>query len=518
MAYLKITINLLSPIILSADVPDNNLTETFDYIPASSLIGLFAAKYISQEHLEYAHNNTNFYKWFLKGDLVFTNAYISEKDDYDEIDMLPTPLCIKKQKKGERILNILLNTEDEQTVFISPYSYIERSTIKTGELAKKINFHHMRDRLRGHTKDEAMFNYEALMPGQIFKGEIYGDSTTLREFRKTFGEKIIGRLGKSRNTEYGEVEISLSKIINEDIDALTDEDLEDEDYILLTFISPCILVNENGFPDPSLPNLKCYLENILGKDSFEIENCVMRTTSIENYISVWKMKRPIETAISAGSTVKLVFKNNLPFENIKNGFKKMANDGIGERKNEGFGRIKLNMATAEEYYKKTIKPNQNKPESKVPQGAKQIFENVIQNMFKEEFERKAYEDAAGFSRLPSNSLLGKLGLILSKCQKEEEFKKSIDELRNNAKSQLEDCRNKTKRCNLYEYIKNFDTTKTIESIYNDITKADYLKLTKISEYNVKDEKELLLELWKIYFGVFFRRMRQMQKVAKKEVL
>lgn len=518
MAYIEISINLLSPVILSSDVPDNNLTETFDYIPASALIGLFATKYIFQSHLEDAHNDSKFYKWFLKGDIVFTNAYISIKDEYDEIDMLPTPLCIKKQKKGERILNILLNTEDEQTLFISPYAYIKGNSIKTYEPAKKINFHHMRDRLKGHTKDETMFNYEALMPGQIFKGKIYGDSTNLKEFKETFGENIIGRLGKSKNAEYGAVEITLSEIINEDVGKLIGEDVEDEDYILLTFISPCILLNENGFPDPSLSNLERYLENVLDKGSFEIENCVMKTSFTENYVSVWKMKRPIETAITAGSTVKLIFKDNLPFESIKSSLEKIIKDGIGERRNEGFGRIELNIATAEEYHKKTIKSNQDKPTSKIPQEAKKIFKSIIQNMLKEEFEGKAYEDALGFVCLPSNSLLGKLGLILSKCKNEEEFKEAVDELKSKAKNQLEDCKNKSKRCNLYECIKKFKTTEIIDSIYKDASKEDYLKLAKISDYNAEEENELLLQLWRIYFSVLFRHMRQIQKASDMEMI
>lgn len=122
------------------------------YIPASSILGLFAAKYISKEKLEDAHNNSNFYNWFLRNDIIFTNAYISQKEEYKEIDMLPTPMCIKKQKKDEdKIINILIKDIYEQPVSFSTYSYIYGSSIKAKEPEKIINFHHQRDRLSGHT-------------------------------------------------------------------------------------------------------------------------------------------------------------------------------------------------------------------------------------------------------------------------------------------------------------------------------------------------------------------------------
>ena len=89
----------------------------------------------------------------------------------------------------------------EQTKPISPYSYIIGNTIKTKEPKRIINFHHSRDRLKeGHTEDEGMFNYEALTPGQIFKGEIHGDPKNLEKLKDIFGEKFLAWLRKSRNT------------------------------------------------------------------------------------------------------------------------------------------------------------------------------------------------------------------------------------------------------------------------------------------------------------------------------
>ena len=510
MAFLKIIIKLLSPVILSSYVSDNNLTGTLDHIPASSISGLFVARYIFKEKIKEAHKDDIFFSWFLRNNIVFTNAYISEKEDYSEIDMLPTPLCVKKIKNDDLIINILIDDIDEQTVSTSSFSYINGNHIKTTEPQKVINFHHKRDRLKGHTTDEGMFNYEALVPGQVFKGEIHGDEKTLKKFKEVFGEKIYARLGKSRGAEYGKVEISILDINDEDLEGSI-LNFEDEDFTLLTFVSPCILLNENGFPDPSVSNLKRYLQSIWGKDSFEIENCVMKDTIVENYISVWKMKTPLERAIYMGSTVKLTFSEDLSFEDIKKGLLLITENGIGERKGEGFGRVRVNMAMNEKYSQRVIEAKIKKPNIPVPQEAKKIFVSVIQNMFKQEFEYKAYNDARGFSSLPSNSLLGKLGLMLFDTKGSYELKDIIEKLRDKAKEQLKNCKKKSSNISLYAYIIEFEPLKISKSIYSDSSKQHYDKLAQLAEYNIENDADFLIELWYLYFDVLFKSMRQRQQ-------
>lgn len=511
MAFLEIKIKLLSPVILSSDVEDSNLTGTLDYIPATSILGLFAGKYIYKAQLKEAHLDDNFNNWFLKGDLIFTNAYISEKEEYDEIDMLPTPLCLKKEKTGGKIFNVLLNDVDEQLKSAPSYSYIYGNTIKTREPEKKINFHHTRDRLTGHTKDKGIFNYEALLPDQVFKGKIYGDPETLTTFKETFKEIFLARLGKSRSAEYGRVKIFLSEIGETETQILGVEDFEEREPVLLTFISPCILLNEHGFSDPSFSCLEYHLDKIWGKNSFKIKSCIMKTTSIENYISVWGMKRPLETAIAAGSTIKLHFKEHLSYEEVNKGLLYLVEQGIGERRGDGFGRVKVNMAMAKEYYEKDVNITFEKPTGEGPKEVKKIFVSIIQEIFTEETELRAYRDADDFTKLPSSSLLGKLGLILSNSQ-EYDFKVIIDDLRDKAKTQIKECRDK--KYTLYEYIKEFDEKEVVNSIYN--RNSDYLKLAKLVKYDLEKDKNFLSELRRIYFAVLFKRMRQKRQFLGKE--
>lgn len=516
MALLKVKIKLLSPVILSSYVPDNNLTGTHDFIPGSSILGLFAVNYINKKHLKKeAHLNEDFNAWFLKEKLIFTNAYITEKEEYGEIAMLPTPLCIKKQKNNDIILNTLLNQIDEQMVSISPYSYIDGARIKTLVPEKKINFHHHRERVKGHTTDGGMFNYEALLPGQVFQGEIIGAVETLKKFKENFEDKFIARLGKSRNTEYGKVEVKLMRLEEEKTLVFTEKEFKNERSIFITFISPCILLNAYGFSDPSIATLENYLGGIWEKDTFTIVDYELKIDRIENYLSVWRMKRPLERAIMAGSTFKLYFCNRLSYAQVYKGLDQIVGDGIGKRRGEGFGRVKINMTTDEEYFEQGLKKRVIKPTGPLPTEAKKVFVHVINSFIKEEFGEKVYHEVENFSLLPSNSLLGKLGLMLVNSP-DYQFKRTIDELRDKAETQLKECKY-DRKSSLYHYIKSFDVIKIIEGIYN--RNNSYSKLAKFIDYDIKNEKEILLKLWKQYFTVLFKLMRKKQQSStKKEAL
>lgn len=96
-----------------------------------------------------------------------------------------------------------------------------------------------------------------------------------------------------------------------------------------------------------------------------------------------------------------------------------------------------------------------------------------------------------------------------------EFKVIIDDLRDKAKDQLRDCRNN--KYSLYDYIKKFDEVNIVRNIYNDPLKKDYSRLAQLAEYDIEDEKDFLFELWKRYFEVLFKRMRQQrQQILQKE--
>lgn len=520
MYVLDYKITLLSPTIITSYSSDENMVRTLDYIPGSSILGLFASKYIRQQRITDAHEDETFYNWFLRGDINFLNGYVLIEDRYGTVDTLPIPLFIQKEKTGDKILNILLyNSKKQQMKSLNGYGHFDCTLIKRLEPKKRINFHHARSsRLKGASDDGDIFNYEYLVPDQLFKGHIYGDKEVLLRFKDMFGTRIPGRLGRSKGAEYGQVEIELMDIYELEFDkgALNNCLWEKEKGIFITFISPCIILNGFGTSDPSLYNLKCHLEKAFGDDAeFTIEGSKIKPIFIENYLAVWNMKRPMEQAIDCGSTIKLKFNDSVEYEDAIKVLSRLEEKGLGERKNEGFGQIKINIAPYDEYYEDNDKIKIRKPMSSMPDIVKEIFKSAIIDKIMEKTKMEVLLTINNYSTYPKNTLLGRLGLILN-TSRLEEFIFEVKNLNTPAKDQLKACIYSDRHVNksLYQIFTG-DNTKIIDEILGNMDDC-YEHLMKEVEFNRLDEEdELKDKIYRTYYMTLIDQMRQKNK--KEEV-
>ena len=71
-------IQLLSPVLVSSTVGDENMTLSYDFIGGTSLLGILANRYIKEEAPKVpAHQDPVFKQWFLSDKLCFLNGYIT---------------------------------------------------------------------------------------------------------------------------------------------------------------------------------------------------------------------------------------------------------------------------------------------------------------------------------------------------------------------------------------------------------------------------------------------------------
>lgn len=374
-----------------------------------------------------------------------------------------------------------------------------------------------------------MFNYNALLPNQVFAGNVYGSFGNLKRFKDMFGCKFKARIGKSRSAEYGDVEIELLDIdkynhktyINNLDDEFSYDNNDESDYdtfddgLMLVFTSPCILLNNVGMSEPSLNNIRQHLEKIFGQDSFTIQEksgIIIKQDNVENYVSVWKMKRPMERAITAGSTIYIYF-NRYIDDNIKEGIDILMKEGLGERKGEGFGRITVYPMVHEKYYYASLKKSEiiEKPEGYPPGIVQSIFINIVKKAFTEKVRTVAVLEARKFEHIPKNSLLGRLNLMLENSNPKT-FKDKIYQLKNIAKKQLESCTEDDKT-NLYNYISEWDIEKTLNMLGD---MGDYEKLARLAMFDVKTEESFLQFLWNTYLTTFLKELWLRNKVLTRE--
>jgi CRISPR-associated protein Csx10 len=111
MYVLNYKITLLSKVLISSPTTGQNITETLGYLRGSTVLGTLASRYIAIKQLTQAHKDDIFYRWFLKGDLSFSNGYLMEQ----HTETIPTPLYIQQEKAGNSIYNILLTEPNDTT-------------------------------------------------------------------------------------------------------------------------------------------------------------------------------------------------------------------------------------------------------------------------------------------------------------------------------------------------------------------------------------------------------------------
>ena len=515
MSILRFRIRLLSPVIISTS-SESNLTRTLQYIPGSTILGLFAASYLRNKPRKNIHEDPIFYKWFLNGELSFFGAFPLFNLNDREYTAYPAPFCLEQGKQDDtEVYNLLYYQNDElsqDTRKISSYIILSGDKLMKVEPEKILRFHHSRKdfRFSGTTDEGNIFNYEALAQGQEFAGYILGLKEELVKFKQVYGDNFNTRIGKSKSTEYGAINVQLAELIDE---VYAEQEIETNGYwedneAILTFISPCILKNSCGTTEVSTKILENYLEQYFEEDIAIVDQFIGRAY-VENYLSVWQMKRPLDFGLSPGSTFKITFKTrNSLSDDVLIKLKNLQITGLGERCHEGFGQIKINWPVKDKYTVKYGDIEPVEPGGKIPAQLGEIFSYILTEDWKQKVQAQALSDVSRFmkatKKLPTNSLLGKLLLIVNSDPKS--FSNYLCGLRTPALDQLKACHNEQQT--LMDYIKGFDDNR-LTTLFQELPEKER-NIKSFLKINL--ENDLLIEnLYKLYWTTFLREMRNQNK-------
>jgi CRISPR-associated protein Csx10 len=504
MQQIKYRITSLSPLLFSSNSGDPNMVETLDYIPGTYIRGMLAQEFIKRKKLLDAHKDETFYNLFLRGDVVFTNAYICDNLGQNTY---PVPLSFQKEKYPEHsskcdngipIYDMLFIEDgiDKKTKSIEGYYFLDNNNLHTVRVKRRLNFHHARDRETGTSKEGFIFNYDSIEEGQVFEGYIIGKEDRLRQIIDTI-ENGIYYVGRSRSNQYGLIRFEI--IEREPVDFVhgTASDVQNNGEIVLTLISDTIIYNGNGYSTTDTMDFEKELRRLTGTD-VHIKKAFIKQVEEEGFISVWKLKTPSEVCFKAGSCFLL--------EKVDIGrLKEIQKTGIGIRTNEGFGRFVIGWQGKDKPFNMKevtdeIKPT--KPHGALPESVKKLVEDIIKGQIKKQIQIKAINDAGEFKNLPTKSLLAKLeGAV-----REGSLKTLLEGLKKTAKNKLEHCRNSEK--DLYEFLKNFSIN--IENEIKNISEG------LCDEISYKPEKELKAELEKTHLLTFLSTMRKKKKQLERE--
>lgn len=337
---ISVSINTLSPVVLADLRGEQNTVFTQKYISGNQLRGLLVNAYMRNRDIAYgkAHYDPDFQELFVSGKLKFGDLRLKQGQ------ALPLHLHqFKRHPEKEPISVFAKNEDDEITKSIGSIGQVHDGVIHKDGFSPKttFNFHNSRpNRAAGrNTESDAeggIFYYESLNEGQTFEGSITGESTSLSKLIAVFPASFNARLGRSRSAQYGSVEVSLKPEGQLD----DTKQLSPGEYVL-SLQSPLVLLNEWGFPNPTVGEMEKHLSKIWGLEEgqVKIEKAAVVFTNVEQFNAVWQAKSEKMPAFKEGSS----FLVHLPkIENVPT--------HLGEWAEQGFGRVVFDLYNPEAKY------------------------------------------------------------------------------------------------------------------------------------------------------------------------
>ena len=343
MEQMQIKVKTLSPVILSEFGDARVMTSTLDYIGGTVLRGVLAGRYIEARSLGHeAHRDARFVQLFNEK-LQFVTAYPALVDERGCRATMVLPRSLLGIKSGLKPEQGAMPVQDRLADTTSRVNYKSVSglaVVDDGQLyrvpvRKSICLHMSRssdeERLRGSSQDGGIFNYESIDAGQVFVGSVIGEADDLEALRTALDLKeessLICHLGRSRYTQYGRCKLTLGAA--EPIAAWPQPDGGE---LCLRLATP--LIASGGQAGNALEILR----DVFAPFDVEIVEAYAAAQRIDSFVGAWHMKRPRETALAAGTVVRL--RGEWTPERMAE-LQEQCYRGLGRRTAEGYGQARL---------------------------------------------------------------------------------------------------------------------------------------------------------------------------------
>ncbi|MCP4686531.1 MAG: hypothetical protein GY859_00680, partial [Desulfobacterales bacterium] len=184
----------------------------------------------------------------------------------------------------------------------------------------------------------------------------------------------------------------------------------------------------------------------------------IKTRRVENFISVWRLKKPTEVCLSAGSSFLLEVTDR-----DADDLSRLVENGLGERTHEGFGKCALGWQTEKTMAVppsgrasgKTGEPPEEKFKmpgnvDEMPKTTHEILTSLARREMEKRVALTAMKDQKRFRGRPPNALIGRLK-TMSEQMTPGGFRQTLEKLRKSARDKLERC--VSTRKSLLEFLK-----------------------------------------------------------------
>lgn len=366
MSTLIYRVTLDEPVIVTALEGEPNSAVSFDYLPGSALRGMVIGAYMRHFGLkEIDAANPDIQRLFFTNSTRFLNGYLVEPVTNQR--SLPAPATWSSPKANDRIIrdSILRPPKrgDEETDEEETEKHVETKSVKgfwvvDGEYANKakpkrvLNVHNDRNRKAGRAlgpnrNPEAnedsnqdrgtIFRYDALAAGQTFEAAILcDDANDMLILKEALDSTNHTLLGGAVSAGYGRVALDIVQIMD---GTWEEAPRRTNGRLVITLLSDVILRDAYGqycTTDAALcqalhPFLSNYIKILDGRAFLDV-------TMHGGFNRKWGLPLPQMPALKMGSVIELTTKSTPDESKLM----ELLWNGIGERRNEGFGRVAVN--------------------------------------------------------------------------------------------------------------------------------------------------------------------------------
>lgn len=431
------TLRLLEPVLANSLAGDANSARSLMFVPGGLIRGALIGAYMHDKNLaSIKTTDDDFRRLFLtdtnraegseataapgKGKFErHKTRYLHAYPIVEGRRTIPAPLAWKVRKNeaaGDEInptdlCNFAVrdpNEEDDEQekekgswekVKFESY-YQTGQTAWSSEVPIHFNLHTQRDAVYGRALEGrgAIFRYEAL-PAEL---QVRGIILTSTENDAKYLEKLLSEnggelvLGKARSAGYGRAKVTVEKVgdltnwregwtwkrttNNTDEEEIEDEPPAEAKEFTLTFLSEALVRDNHGqFTLNPLTALQKRLgvtlkhdPEHLPKTPCEVIPKIFRAAEIVGgFNRTWGLPLPQVLAIAAGSVFVLKAEPEVKWKDLK----RLEETGLGERRNEGFGRVKIDY-----YQPEIIEWRKTGLESEKPKDEKIQLTSAAQSM------------------------------------------------------------------------------------------------------------------------------------------
>ena len=359
--------------------------DTICFIPGSTIRGMVINLLIQNEEYDFEKNKITLFSDKTK----FMNAYPINAEGKR---MFPSPKGFYENKKvanGKKAIeNVVVNgefTSGNKRASLGQFSFFEEDTVKYTSIEKGADLKIKINVPEG--EKPSVFRNEYIQAGYCYAGDIYvEDEETSRSMKKLFevGNSFI--LGNARSTGLGKCVVT--NVAEDDSVPFSEysrrSPISDHCYMLL--LSDTVMRDRKSgeYTGIDLAQLK---EKLGLEKEPEIEFCSTSINKVMGFNRTLGGYIPSVDMYEKGSVFKLRFSGEeISADRIKN----FMNEGIGVRKNEGFGRILILDDYEKISYKESYPLGRYGSEAGSKKEDMQTLKNVAANYFYLSYDQSAY--------------------------------------------------------------------------------------------------------------------------------